>query len=379
MADPVLRFPGEQAPPAADTRKKPLSGRLNRTRRLILLVIIPAIAAAIGLTIYLSGGRYMTTDNAYVGAQKVLVTPDISGKIAKVVVREGQRVQIGDVLFEIDAEPFRLALLQAQARVANVRTEHANLQTNDKALSRMIDLAKKTAELKRQDVERKSTLMASRSGSQFDLDASNAQLVAAQTQVEQLSQQQAGIRNQLLGEPDLPLEKFPPYLQAKAALDQAQRDLDHAFVRAPIAGNATQVDNIQIGRYVNAGTPVLSVIDDAHPWVDANPKETDFTYVALGQPATIVVDAFPQHTFKGRVTSLSPGTGAQFAILPPQNASGNWVKVVQRVPIRITFDPNEDTTRLRAGMSVYVAVDTGRSRSLAALLGLSAPAQESKK
>jgi membrane fusion protein (multidrug efflux system) len=222
-------------------------------------------------------------------------------------------------------------------------------------------------------------LMASRSGSQFDLDASNAQLVAAQTQVEQLSQQQAGIRNQLLGEPDLPLEKFPPYLQAKAALDQAQRDLDHAFVRAPIAGNATQVDNIQIGRYVNAGTPVLSVIDDAHPWVDANPKETDFTYVALGQPATIVVDAFPQHTFKGRVTSLSPGTGAQFAILPPQNASGNWVKVVQRVPIRITFDPNEDTTRLRAGMSVYVAVDTGRSRSLAALLGLSAPAQESKK
>lgn len=379
MADPVLRFPGEQAPPAADTRKKPLSGRLNRTRRLILLVIIPAIAAAIGLAVYLSGGRYMTTDNAYVGAQKVLVTPDISGKIAKVVVREGQRVQIGDVLFEIDAEPFRLALLQAEARVANVRTEHANLQTNDKALSRMIELAQKTADIKRQDVERKSTLMANRSGSQFDLDASNAQLVVAQTQVEQLSQQQAGIRNQLLGEPGLPLERFPPYLQAKAALDQAQRDLNHAAVRAPLAGNATQVDNIQIGRYVNAGTPVLSVIDDAHPWVDANPKETDFTYVTLGQPATLVVDAFPHHTFKGRVTSLSPGTGAQFAILPPQNASGNWVKVVQRVPIRITFDATEDTTKLRAGMSVYVAVDTGRSRSLAALLGLSAPAQESKK
>jgi membrane fusion protein (multidrug efflux system) len=379
MADPVLRFPGEQASPAADTKKKPLSGRLNRTRRLILLVIIPAVAATIGLAVYLSGGRYMTTDNAYVGAQKVLVTTDISGKIAKVVVREGQRVQIGDVLFEIDAEPFRLALLQAEARVANVRTEHANLQTNDKALSRMIELARKTAEIKRQDVERKSTLMANRSGSQFDLDASNAQLVVAQTQVEQLSQQQAGIRNQLLGEPELPLEKFPPYLQAKAVLDQAQRDLNHTFVRAPLAGNATQVDNIQIGRYVNAGTPVLSVIDDAHPWVDANPKETDFTYVALGQPATLVVDAFPHHTFKGRVTSLSPGTGAQFAILPPQNASGNWVKVVQRVPIRITFDATEDTTKLRAGMSVSVSVDTGRSRSLAALLGLSAPAQESKK
>jgi membrane fusion protein, multidrug efflux system len=379
MADPVLKFPGEQAAPAAEARKKPLSGHLNKSRRLILLVIVPAIAAIAILAVYLSGGRYMTTDNAYVGAQKVLVTPDISGKIAKIVVREGQRVQVGDVLFEIDAEPFRLALLQAEARLANVRTDHANLLTNDKAVSRMIELAQKTADLKRQDVERKSTLMANRSGSQFDLDSSNAQLVVAQTQVEQLSQQQAGIRNQLLGEPQLPLEKFPPYLQAKAALDQAQRDLNHTTVRAPLAGNATQVDNIQIGRYVNAGTPVLSVIDDAHPWVDANPKETDFTYVALGQPATVIVDAFPNHTFKGRITSLSPGTGAQFAILPPQNASGNWVKVVQRVPIRISFDADENTSKLRAGMSAYVSVDTGRGRSLAGLLGLSAPAQETSK
>jgi membrane fusion protein (multidrug efflux system) len=379
MADPVLKFPGEQAPPAAEARRKPLSGRLNRSPRLILLVVIPLVAAIAGLAVYLSGGRYMTTDNAYVGAQKVLVTPDISGKISKVVVREGQRVQVGDVLFEIDAEPFRLALQQAEARVASARTDHANLLTNDKAISRMIELAQKAAELKRQDVERKSTLMANRSGSQFDLDASHAQLVVAQTQVEQLSQQQGGIRNQLLGNPGLPLEQFPPYQQAKAALDQAQRDLNHTTVRAPLAGNATQVDNIQLGRYVNAGTPVLSVIDDTNPWVDANPKETDFTYVALGQKVTIVVDAFPNHTFKGRITSMSPGTGAQFAILPPQNASGNWVKVVQRVPIRISFDPDENTAKLRAGMSAYVSVDTGRSRSLAALFGLSAPAQEPAK
>lgn len=379
MADPVLKFPGEQAAPAAETKKKPLSGRFNKARRLILLVVIPAIAAIAGLAFYLSGGRYMTTDNAYVGAQKVLVTPDISGKIARVVVQEGERVEVGDVLFEIDAEPFRLALTQAQARLASVRTDHANLLTNDAALSRMIELAQKAADIKRQDVERKTTLMANRSGSQFDLDASSAQLVAAQTEVERLKQQQAGIRNQLLGDSALPLEKFPPYLQAKAALDQAQRDLDHTTVRAPLAGNATQVDNIQLGRYVNAGTPVLSVIDDTQPWVDANPKETDFTYVALGQPVTIVVDAFPNHTFKGRITSLSPGTGAQFAILPPQNASGNWVKVVQRVPIRVSFDPDENTKKLRAGMSAYVSVDTGRSRSLATLLGLSAPAQEPSK
>lgn len=376
MADPVLKFPGEQPAPPADSKKKLLSGRSNKSRRLILLVIIPLIVAVAGLAFYLSGGRYMTTDNAYVGAQKVLVTPDISGKIARVIVREGQRVQVGDVLFEIDAEPFRLALLQAEARIANIRTDHANLQTNDRALGRMIELAQRTAELKRQDVERKSTLMANRSGSQFDLDTSNAKFVIAQTQVEQLTQQQAGIRNQLLNNPDLPLEQFPPYMQAKAQLDQAQRDLNHTTVRAPLAGNATQVDNIQIGRYVNAGTPVLSVIDDTRPWVDANPKETDFTYVSVGQKVTIVVDAFPNTTFKGTIASLSPGTGAQFAILPPQNASGNWVKVVQRVPIRITFDPDENTRKLRAGMSAYVSVDTGRSRSLLALLGLTAPAQE---
>lgn len=376
MADPVLKFPGDQTAPASDAAKAAKSGRFNKRRRLVLLVVLPLIAGTAGLAFYLSGGRYMTTDNAYVGAQKVLITPDISGKIAKVVVREGQRVQIGDTLFEIDPEPFRLALLQAQARLANVQTDHANLISNDKALSRLIELAQKTADLKRQDVERKTTLMTNRSGSQFDLDTSNTQLVTAQTQVEQLQQQQAGIRNQLLGNHDLPLAEFPPYLQAKAVLDQAQRDLNHTLVRAPIAGNATQVDNIQPGRFVNAGTPVLSVIDDTHPWVDANPKETDFTYVALGQKVTVVVDAFPNHTFKGRVTSLSPGTGAQFAILPPQNASGNWVKVVQRVPIRITFDPDESTQKLRAGMSAYVSVDTGRSRSLMALLGLSAPAQD---
>jgi membrane fusion protein (multidrug efflux system) len=375
MADPVLKFPGDQAAPANDAAKAK-TGRFSKRRRLLLLVVLPLIVGTAGLAFYLAGGRYMTTDNAYVGAQKVLITPDISGKIAKVVVREGQRVQIGDPLFEIDPEPFRLALQQAQARLANVQTDHANLISNDRALSRLIELAQKTTDLKRQDVERKTTLMANRTGSQFDLDSSNTQLVTAQTQVEQLGQQQAGIRNQLLGKSDLPLTEFPPYLQAKAVLDQAQRDLNHTLVRAPIAGNATQVDNIQPGRFVNAGTPVLSVIDDTHPWVEANPKETDFTYVALGQKVTVVVDAFPKHTFSGRVTSLSPGTGAQFAILPPQNASGNWVKVVQRVPIRITFDPDESTQKLRAGMSAYVSVDTGRSRSLMALLGLSAPAQD---
>jgi membrane fusion protein, multidrug efflux system len=167
---------------------------------------------------------------------------------------------------------------------------------------------------------------------------------------------------QLLDDPNLPLEQFPEYAQAKAALDSAQRDLNHTVIRAPISGIATQVDSIQLGRFVPAGTPVFSVVDDEAPWVDANPKETDITYLRIGQKATLDVDAFPDRTFSGTVTSVSPATGAQFSILPPQNASGNWVKVVQRVPMRITFDKDSATRLLRAGMSVTVSIDTHHSR-----------------
>jgi membrane fusion protein, multidrug efflux system len=186
--------------------------------------------------------------------------------------------------------------------------------------------------------------------------------VTAQLQAEYAAQQRETTLDQLLGNPDLPLEQFPEYAQAKAALDNAQRDFDHSIVRAPMSGTATQVDNIQLGRFVAAGTPVLSVIDDQALWVDANPKETDITYLRVGQKASLDIDSFPDHTFTGTVVAVSPGTGAQFSILPPQNATGNWVKVVQRVPVRIAFDKNEDTQLLRSGMSVNVEIDTGHSR-----------------
>lgn len=186
--------------------------------------------------------------------------------------------------------------------------------------------------------------------------------MTAQLQAEFTVQQRASTLNQLLNDPNLPLEKFPEYAQAKAALDNAQRDFGHTTVRAPISGTATQVDNIQLGRFIAAGSPILSVIDDQAPWVDANPKETDITHLRIGQKATLAVDSFPDHTFKGTVVAVSPGTGAQFSILPPQNASGNWVKVVQRVPVRIAFDKDEDTRLLRSGMSVNVEIDTHHSR-----------------
>ena len=203
--------------------------------------------------------------------------------------------------------------------------------------------------------------------------------MTAQLQAQFAKQQRAITLNQLLGDPDLPIEQFPAYHAGQGRARPGRSAISTTpTLRAPIAGTATQVDNIQLGRFVAAGTPVLSVIDDTAPWVDANPKETDITYLRVGQKVTLDVDTFPDHTFNGTVVSVSPGTGAQFSILPPQNASGNWVKVVQRVPVRIAFDTGEDTQLLRAGMSVNVDIDTRRSRSLAGLFGLTPSAKEAQ-
>src|SRR6202043_550671 len=292
MADPVLKFPPEQksnpaATPrtkvAAEPRRRLMAG-MRRYRRVLLVRVLPLAALIAGLIFYLNGGRYVSTDDAYVGAQKVLITPDISGKIEKVVVKEGQQVNEGDVLFEIDPVPFRLAAAQAKATLDQAHSTYDNLKANVKIYGDMLDLAQQGVDLKRRDVDRKTSLVKSNFGSQLDLDNAANAMVTASAQAEFLKQQLSNAKTQLLGNPDLPLEEFPPYAQAKAALDQAERNLDHTVMRAPMAGIATQVDQIQLGRFVAAGAPVFSVIDVANPWVDANPKESDFTYVAVGQP-----------------------------------------------------------------------------------------------
>ena len=374
----IVPAPESRTSPDARTETsnaKGLFARIGRKRlRMILLVGLPALVLVIGLGIYLSGGRYISTDNAYVGAQKVLITPDISGKITNVAIREGQHVNPGDELFSLDREPFALALAQVKAKLDTARSDFDKLKSNLKSLNTLAELAEKNVDLKQRDVDRKTKLVSSQAGSQADLDTALAAVITAKLQAEFAVQQRDTTLNQLLGDPDLPLERFPEYAQAKAALDNAQRDFDHTIVRAPMSGTATQVDNIQLGRFVAAGTPVLSVIDDQAPWVDANPKETDIAYLRIGQKATIDVDSFPDRTFTGTVVAVSPGTGAQFSILPPQNATGNWVKVVQRLPVRIAFDKSEDTKLLRSGMSVNVDIDTGHSR----LPFMSAQARETK-
>ncbi len=373
MAETVTKFSPPQDSPAAESAKPPRTrswrGFLRARARMLLLVALPAAVLVAGLGFYLMGGRYISTDNAYVGAQKVLITPDISGKLTKVLVHEGEHVAAGDDLFEIDPVPFRLALEGARSKLESVQTQFKSLKSNYASLNQLVTIGQQGVDLKKRDVDRKSALAESRAGSQMDLDNAKAALLTAELQLQLGRQQLSSTLNQLLGNPDLPIDDFPPYREAKAAFDQAQRNLDHTVVKAPIAGTATQVDNIQLGRYVTAGMPVFSVIDDAAPWVDANPKETDITYLRRDQKVDISVDSFPDRTFHGTVQSVSPGTGAQFAILPPQNANGNWVKVVQRVPVRIVFDPGQDLSLLRAGMSVNVDIDTGRRRTFASLFG----------
>lgn len=355
-----------------DETSLPRRGRhllpLGRARlRTLLLIVAPTLLLAAGVMIYLSGGRYISTDNAYVGAQKVLITPDISGKVARVLVKEGQHVAAGDELFDIDETPFRLTLQQAQSKLENVRADFANLKSNYRSLSRLIELGEKAIAVKQRMFERKRLLAERHYSTQADVDDASSALLIAELQLQPMRQQLTAALNQLQDNPDLPIDNYPPYREAKSALDQAQRDLDHTVIRAPIDGVATQADNIQLGRFLAAGVGVFSIVDVATPWVDANPKETDITFLRTGQKVEIKVDTFPGHAFHGSVASVGPGTGAQFAILPPQNANGNWVKVVQRVPVRIEFEKGQNLSALRAGMSVTVNIDTRRQRSVATL------------
>ena len=210
------------------------------------------------------------------------------------------------MLFEIDPIPFRLAEQQAKATLDQAHTTYDNLKANIKIYDKMADLMQQGVDLKQRDVDRKSTLVKSNFGSQLDLDNSSTALVTARAELAFVQQQTSSAKTQLLGNADLPLEQFPPYALAKAALGQAERNLDHTVMRAPIDGIATQVDQIQLGRFVVAGAPVFSVIDTAKPWVDANLKESDFTHVAVGQQVDIDVDAFPGSCLQGHHRFAQP-------------------------------------------------------------------------
>src|SRR5271165_6204308 len=360
--------PGPQSvpPPATPPATAPIVVRPKRSgpTRLIVLVVVPLVALALGFVWWLHSGRYVSTDNSYVGSAKVLITPQVSGAITAVHVIEGQKVKVGDPLFDIDPQPYEIALRLAQGRLDAAKVEFANLRSSYVSNQDQIRMGQDAVNVRQADFDRKNALATHGSGTTADRDTSMAALIQARQILEFVNLQQATTMVKLGGGLEASIDTFPDYIQAKAGVEDAERNLRNTKVLAPIDGVATQVAQIELGRVAPAGQPVFAVVADHRPWIDANPKESDMTHVREGLRATVTVDAFPDRTWTGSICSIAPGTGAQFAILPPQNASGNWVKVVQRVPLLFCFDPNEDTSGIRAGMSAYLSIDTGRERTL---------------
>ncbi len=356
MLDKTKQIPPLDIPP---TRTQELRSRLTAKKlRRPLMIGGAALIVVAGLGLWLTGGRYVETDNAYVGANTVVITPQVTGTVTEVGVHEGQHVAAGDLLFRVDPEPYRIARDTAYGETEAARLQLDTLKQSHAKAQREIQTSQTQLDYQRKNFDRFSTLAASKYSSQADLDRARATLNQAEGALAAAQQSEGEVLAQLGGNTELPLESFPPYIQAKAKLDQAERDLRLTELRAPIGGVVTQSSSLLPGLYLAPRMAALAVVDVDHVWVDANPKETDLERLKAGELAEVTVDTYPGHVFTGTLESISPGTGAQFALLPAQNSSGNWVKVVQRIPIRIRVDRKPDDPVLRAGMSATVSVDT---------------------
>ncbi|CAG4882505.1 Membrane fusion component of tripartite multidrug resistance system [Georgfuchsia toluolica] len=332
----------------------------RQTKRLVLLVVIPLIAALVIAVLYLHGGRYVETDNAYVKADMVPVSADVSGTIKEVLVQENQSVVAGQPLFRIDPASFQVAVAKAEAKLAQVRTDLAALQASYREKQAEIALAKTRHAFAQREQRRQADLVDRHfiSASRFD-DATQSADIARQ-QIAALNQDLKRIAETLGGNIDTPIEHHPGYRAASAELDQARLDLARTEVRASLPGTVS--NRPKPGQYLAAGSAAMALVVSGSVWVEANFTETDLTYVRPGESVVIHVDTYPDTVWKGVVDSLSPATGAEFSVIPAQNATGNWVKITQRVPVRIKLDAAPGQPALRAGLSTIVNIDTGHRR-----------------
>jgi membrane fusion protein, multidrug efflux system len=345
----------------------------RRTVRIVLMLGGILVALVVAGTLWLRSGRWVSADDAYVRAAKLMVTTDVSGIVISVDVHEGEAVKKGQVLFRVDPRQFQAALDSAKAQLAQVGLSVEAMKQDYQRMLKDIEAQQAQVQLDQANYDRYAALIRTDVVSKANYDQSRFTLAADKNKLESLKQQSQVQLARLGGNPDLPVEEHPLYRQVKAQEEEAQRQLDHATVRAPFDGVVTQVDSLQPGTFLVSQTAALTntgavaLVSTDRVWVDANLKETDLTHVKAGDHAEISVDSYPGRTWSGTVVSISPGTGSEFSILPAQNASGNWVKVVQRVPVRVRIDYKAGDPVLRAGMSVVVGIDTGHRRSLAEL------------
>ena len=344
---------------------RPKSRRLLRP---LLLVVVPVIALRGLIYLYATGGRYVVTENAYVKSDVITISADVSGRVVQVAVEENQRVRKGDLLFLLDAAPYEIEVQRAKSEMDLVATEIESLradyrETLIKKKHALEQVAFLSRHLKRQRQLRKQGL-----GSEKHYDEALHTVETAKQQVQLIKQSTERVLATLGGDVSQPIENHPDYRRARATRDQAALNLTHTKIVAATSGIITNL-KLQTGEFVAAGKPVFSLVDTTKLWIEANLKETQLTYVREGQRASVVADAYPNQTWATIVDNIAPATGAEFALLPPQNASGNWVKVVQWVPIRLDLDQHATkATALRAGMTVTVRIDTERHRGTPAFI-----------
>jgi membrane fusion protein (multidrug efflux system) len=351
--------PAEQAgtPPAMSAAPAPAPAPrpARRALRWILLIAGPVLVGAVAWHYYELSGLRAVTDNAYVKADSVAVSSVVAGTILRVRVAENQQVESGDVLFEIDDATFRLARDQAVAQLETVRTFVEGLKSSYAQVLEEIALAENDIVYAERDLAREQGLADRGLGTQSNLDKAQHELDSARQQIPILRQRLAQLEAQLGGSPHPTVESHPAFRMVEAMVEKAELDLERSIVRAPIGGIVSQVP--LTGDYAAPGVPVLAIVSVSNVWVEANFKETELTDVKIGQPAVVRIDTYPDVELEGYVDSISPATGAEFSVIPAQNASGNWVKVAQRIPVRIRFDDLDDAPALRAGMSATVTVD----------------------
>ncbi len=332
-------------------------------KRTLMWIGGPALVLAIGGYMYITSGRFASTDNAYVQADRVTIAPQVSGRVVEVDVRENQPVKQGDVLFRIDAEPLQIAAARMQAQVESVRSLLDAARSGYHSAEADIRSSAADLKYKEQQFQRMQELRGRGLVAQQQLDDASNNLAAARAKQDSNNAALSKAQNLLGGLPQTPDEQLAGYKLALAQLAQAKLDLDHATVRAPIDGVIGKT-TLQPGDFLTMGQAAMPLVATTL-WIDANYKETDLTHVAVGQNATIEVDTFPGKKWQARVASISPASGAEFSVLPAQNATGNWVKIVQRIPVRLAIEePNHDGMILRAGMSAVVEIDTGKQNSI---------------
>lgn len=354
-----------------DVKVRPAPAHQARSRRNLLrwgLMAGGVLAVVIGGGAYwLSGGRWVDTDDAYVQADSLTLSTDVSGIVASIPVHEGEAVKKGQILFSLDPEKFQIALDNARSNLAQVRLNVESMKADYQAALRDTAAKQQQVNSDQATYDRFASLVKQHAVTQQETDDARYKLAADQQAVSASESQARALLAKLAGNPNISPEETPAFKQAQARLAEAQREMNHSIVRAPFDGVVTQVNKLQPGMYLVAGTAAFGLVSTDHVWVEAQPKETQLTYAKKGDSVDVSFDIYPGRTWKGTVQSVAPATDQNFSLLPAQNSSGNWVKVVQRIPVRVVVDMKPGDPPLRAGMSADIDIDTGHTRTLSDL------------